>query len=59
MTGTDLCVNKSQFVPVIFEPPCTNSHHHAVQKKKETVEIQVQNVVRDLNFTTNAYRKSI
>jgi hypothetical protein len=20
----DLCVNKSQFVPVIFEPPCTN-----------------------------------
>jgi hypothetical protein len=23
MTGTDLCVNKLQFVPVIFEPPCT------------------------------------
>ena len=23
MTGTDLCVNKSQFVPVIFEPPCS------------------------------------
>ena len=23
MTGTDLYVNKSQFVPVIFEPPCT------------------------------------
>ena len=22
MTGT-ICVNKSQFVPVIFEPPCT------------------------------------
>jgi hypothetical protein len=22
MTGTDLCVNKSQFVLVIFEPPC-------------------------------------
>jgi hypothetical protein len=22
MTGTDLCVNKLQFVPVIFEPPC-------------------------------------
>jgi hypothetical protein len=22
MTGTDLCVNKSQFVPVIFEPHC-------------------------------------
>jgi hypothetical protein len=25
MTGTDLCVKKSQFVPVIFEPPCTPS----------------------------------
>ena len=24
MTGTDLSVNKSQFVPVIFEPPCKN-----------------------------------
>jgi hypothetical protein len=24
MTGTDLCVNKSQFVPVIFEPPCSS-----------------------------------
>ena len=24
MTGTDLCVNKPQSVPVIFEPPCTN-----------------------------------
>jgi hypothetical protein len=22
-----LCVNKSQFVPVIFEPPCTNCSH--------------------------------
>jgi hypothetical protein len=22
MTGTDLCVNKPHFVPVIFEPPC-------------------------------------
>jgi hypothetical protein len=22
MTETDFCVNKSQFVPVIFEPPC-------------------------------------
>jgi hypothetical protein len=24
MTGTDLCVNKPQSVPVIFEPPCTS-----------------------------------
>ena len=22
MIGTNLCVNKSEFVPVIFEPPC-------------------------------------
>jgi len=22
MAGTDLCVNKPQSVPVIFEPPC-------------------------------------
>jgi hypothetical protein len=22
MTGTDLCVNKPQSVPVMFEPPC-------------------------------------
>ena len=25
MTGTDLCVNKPQSVPVIFEPPCIKS----------------------------------
>ena len=25
MTGTDLCVNKPQSVPVIFEPPCNCS----------------------------------
>jgi len=27
MTGTDLCVNKPQSVPVIFEPPCINTLH--------------------------------
>jgi hypothetical protein len=25
----DLCVNKSQFVPVIFEPPCIYTYTHA------------------------------
>ena len=25
MTGTGLCVNKPQSVPVIFEPPCINA----------------------------------
>ena len=28
MTGTILCVNKSEFVPVIFEPTCTNINTH-------------------------------
>ena len=27
----DLCVNKSQFVPVIFEPPCTNKYHVSIE----------------------------
>jgi hypothetical protein len=27
MTGTDLCVNKPQSVPVIFESPCTLLQH--------------------------------
>ena len=31
-----LCVNKSQFVPVIFEPPCISSYNifQAVQNEK-------------------------
>jgi len=29
MTGTDLCVNKPQSVPVIFEPPCTNMIYYS------------------------------
>jgi hypothetical protein len=28
MTGTDLCVNKQQSVPVIFEPPCIYPFNH-------------------------------
>ena len=32
MTGTDLCVNKSQFVPVIFEPPCISDIMHSFGK---------------------------
>jgi len=27
MTGTDLCVNKPQSIPVIFEPPCISVFH--------------------------------
>jgi hypothetical protein len=34
MTGTNLCVNKSQFVPVIFEPPCI-SHQNCVALANE------------------------
>ena len=30
----DLCVNKSQFVPVIFEPPCNSRNCHLVCRKK-------------------------
>ena len=37
MTGTDLCVNKSQFVPVIFEPPCTNVSLSAFFSNKLTL----------------------
>ena len=31
MTGTIFCVNKSQFVPVIFEPPCILSEYNFLQ----------------------------
>jgi hypothetical protein len=27
MTGTVLCGNKPQSVPVIFEPPCSNNYN--------------------------------
>jgi hypothetical protein len=30
----DLCVNKSQFVPVIFEPPCTMNHGESLKFNK-------------------------
>jgi len=33
MTGTDLCVNKPQSVPVIFEPPCIISAIYNVVKQ--------------------------
>jgi hypothetical protein len=36
MTGTDLCVNKSQFVPVIFEPPCTLTLSNQPSYMKDT-----------------------
>jgi hypothetical protein len=29
----DVCVNKSQFVPVIFEPPCNSAPVHSIEKK--------------------------
>jgi hypothetical protein len=31
MTGTDLCVNKSQFVPVILEPPCISEGYQEIK----------------------------
>jgi hypothetical protein len=40
MTGTDLCVNKSQFVPVIFEPPCTCETVGDVQEDLQAIGIE-------------------
>jgi hypothetical protein len=37
MTGTDLCVNKSQFVPVIFEPPCTSYINIMMNREKNNL----------------------
>jgi hypothetical protein len=37
MTGTDLCVNKSQFVPVIFEPPWNCPGVNCVRKIKARI----------------------
>jgi hypothetical protein len=31
----DLCVNKSQFVPVIFEPPCNSNTNEDIATKFE------------------------
>jgi len=40
MTGTDLCVNKPQSVPVVFEPPSTVHHWmyflHAINSDRQT-----------------------
>jgi hypothetical protein len=37
-----LCVNKSQFVPVIFEPPCIYLYNLAF-KRHDYVTIQIMN----------------
>jgi hypothetical protein len=34
MTGADLCVNKPQSVPVIYEPPCTFTTHRIIFRDK-------------------------
>ena len=47
MTGTDLCVNKPQSVPVIFEPPCildmTKQRITALNLLKFTSQMQILN----------------
>jgi hypothetical protein len=35
MTGIDLCVNKPQSVPVIFEPPCILTNIHDLKHNEE------------------------
>ena len=42
MTETDLCVNKPQSVPVIFEPTCTS-----VSFVSANVTLQVDSFYRD------------
>ena len=46
MIGTDLCVNKSQFVPVIFEPPCINVY--GIISRRKTFIFQAFAVVRNI-----------
>jgi hypothetical protein len=36
-----LCVNKSQFVPVIFEPPCTLAYDTFVKKNSSVNILQL------------------
>jgi hypothetical protein len=48
MTGTDLCINKSQFVPVIFEPPCTSRiQNKNLIKMKISIINQMLIIARD------------
>jgi hypothetical protein len=37
-----LCVNKSQFVPVIFEPPCISTEHHDIRQKELPRKLSLQ-----------------
>jgi hypothetical protein len=44
----DLCVNKSQFVPVIFEPPCI--WHEIVKVDQELLRRVFENFVNRLKI---------
>jgi hypothetical protein len=52
MTGTDLCVNNSQFVPVIFEPPCILSIALFVVNNKNYFQTNAE--IRDINTRTKS-----
>jgi hypothetical protein len=42
----DLCINKSQFVPVIFEPPCISTYQTwDILKRAETFIFKTYDVV--------------
>jgi hypothetical protein len=50
----DLCVNKSQFVPVIFEPPCT------LLRTLHQLEVTADLTKTDNNnYSTRTHKKKI
>jgi hypothetical protein len=56
MTGTDLCVNKSQFVPVIFKTPCTNLYGF-LGDENATPETSQKKKIRRLSCTYSEVTK--
>jgi hypothetical protein len=51
-----LCVNKSQFVPVIFEPPCINTLHKGDDDDDDDEEEEDDD---DNDFATNVVYKNL
>jgi len=49
MTGTDLCVNKPQSVPVIFEPPCIKNVARFTQIATTIVKIKAWDLLKHVS----------
>ena len=45
-----LCVNNSQFVPVIFEPPCTIKHNIQSHETNKNMNYSYSDVFRLVNW---------